>query len=131
MQISVVVTSSPIVKMESETVETEDNSRLTDELKNVIEKSELLADELQSLQSTNSSLKFYTNKLLVKLREFSDHFSDEKPTNKCSVCYMRRRSHAIVPCGHFFCEACVTRCQTRNQCFVCRGEPSGVLKVFG
>ena len=115
--------------METETVEPED-TRLTDELKGVLHKSEALADALQSLQSTNSSLKFYTNKLLVKLREFAEQFSDDKPTHKCSVCYMRERTHAIVPCGHVFCELCVTRCQTRNQCFVCRGEPTGILKVF-
>ena len=109
----------------------EDKARLSDHVKGVLQKSEELADALQSLQSTNQSLKFYANKLLVKLKEFNDDFGDDKPTNKCSVCYMRPRTHALTPCGHLFCELCSVRCQTRNQCLVCRGEPVGVLKIFG
>lgn len=110
---------------------TEDNPRMSDHMKGVLQKSEELSDALQSLQSTNSSLKFYTNKLLVKLKEFTDNFSDNNPTNKCNVCFMRPRTHAMAPCGHLFCELCANRCQTRNQCFICRSEPDGVLKVFG
>ena len=115
--------------MESD--ETEDNSRLCDDLKGVLQKSEQLADALQSLQSTNSSLKFYANKLLVKIKEFTDTFADDKPTSKCHICYIRDKTHALKPCGHTMCELCGTRCQTRNQCFVCRAAPEGVLKVFG
>lgn len=117
---------------EEDTVITEEeNRRLTDELKNVLQKSEALADALQSLQSTNASLKFYSNKLLVKLKEFADNFSDLEPTNKCTVCYIREKTHALAPCGHMLCELCVQRCQTRNRCFVCRGETTGSLKIFG
>ena len=100
----------------------EDTDRLSDHMKSVLRKSDQLADALQSLQSTNQSLKFYTNKLLVKLKEFNDNFSDDTPTNKCGVCYMRNRTHALTPCGHLFCELCVSRCKNRNQCFVCRAE---------
>ena len=118
--------------MESKTDDDSDSElRLSEHMKGVLQKSEELADALQSLQSTNSSLKFYTNKLLVKLKEFNDNFSDTNPTNKCNICFMRDRTHVIRPCGHYFCELCVTRCQTRNQCFVCRAEPKGVVKVFG
>ena len=115
--------------MESE--DTEDDSRLCDEIKGLLHKSEELADALQSLQSTNSSLKFYANKLLVKLKQFTDSFADDKPTTKCHICYVRDKTHAITPCGHTMCELCVTRCQPRNKCFVCRTVPEGVLKVYG
>ena len=43
--------------------------RLADDVKEVLRKSEQLSDALQTLQSTNHSLKFYSNKLLVKLKE--------------------------------------------------------------
>ena len=111
--------------------EEEKETSLGDHLKSVLQKSEELADALQSLQSTNSSLRFYSNKLLVKLKEFTQNFAQDKPTNNCSVCYLRERTHALNPCGHLFCELCVARCQRRNQCFICRGAPDGVLKVFG
>ena len=118
--------------MDSKTEENdEEEIRLGDHLKSVVQKSEELADALQSLQSTNSSLRFYSNKLLVKLKEFTDNFAQDKPTNKCAVCYLRERTHALTPCGHLFCDSCVARCQRRNQCFICRGAPEGVLKVFG
>jgi len=123
--------------MEPEAKEIENESeamptrRLSDDLKAVLQKSEELGDALHSLQSTNSSLKFYANKLLVKLKEFTNQFADDKPTTKCHICYVREKTHALVPCGHSMCELCITRCQTRNRCFVCRGEPTGVLKVFG
>lgn len=117
---------------EESTEEKDDNdTRLCDDIKGVLKKSEELADALQSLQSTNSSLKFYANKLLVKLKEFTDSFADENPTTKCHICYVRDKTHALRPCGHTMCELCITRCQRRNQCFVCRGEPEGVLKIFG
>jgi hypothetical protein len=108
----------------------EDDSRLCDDLKGVLRKSEELADALHSLQSTNSSLKFYANKLLVKLNEFTSNFSDKKPTTKCNICYVRNKTHALIGCGHSMCLPCITRCQTRNQCFVCRAAPEGVLKIF-
>ena len=105
--------------------------RLADDVREVLRKSEQLSDALQTLQSTNHSLKFYSNKLLVKLKEFAEKFGDETPTLKCAICYVRARTHALVPCGHSMCVLCIKRCQDRSRCFVCRGEPTGVLKIFG
>ena len=113
------------------TAETEEKTpRLADDVKEVLRKSEQLSDALQTLQSTNHSLRFYSNKLLVKLKEFTEQFSDETPTRKCAICYVRPRTHALVPCGHSMCDVCIKRCQER-RCFVCRGSPTGVLKIFG
>jgi len=109
----------------------EDDTRFSDDLKAVLRKSEELGDALHSLQSTNTSLKFYASKLIVRLNEFTEQFSDDKPTTQCNICYVREKTHALVPCGHSMCQHCIARCQTRNRCFVCRGEPTGVLKVFG
>ena len=109
----------------------ENNSKLCDDLKGVLRKSEELGDALHSLQSTNSSLKFYVNKLMVKLKEFTDSFADDNPTTKCNICYVRDKTHALVPCGHSMCESCINRCQNRNHCFVCRTAPDGILKIFG
>ena len=116
--------------MESDEPEENSTRRLCDDLKGVLQKSEQLADALQSLQSTNASLKFYANKLMVRIKEFTDTFADDKPTSKCNICYIRDKTHALLNCGHTMCELCVTRCQTRNQCFVCRAAPEGILKVF-
>ena len=103
---------------------------LSDDIKSVLQKSDDLADALQSLQSTVGSLKFYSNKLIVKLRDFAFNFSDDKPTQSCRICYVRNKTHVLVPCGHSMCELCVGRCQRRKQCFVCRGEPTSVLIIF-
>ena len=56
--------------------------------------------------------------------------SDEEvqDSDACSVCMERRKSHVLVPCGHFqFCEDCVRGCTT---CPLCRSDVMQVVRVY-
>ncbi len=46
----------------------------------------------------------------------------------CSVCMERRKSHVLVPCGHFlFCEDCLRGC---TICPLCRADVMQVVRVY-
>jgi hypothetical protein len=47
----------------------------------------------------------------------------------CSICYHNQKSCALVPCGHLFCEDCITSTFTA-VCPVCRREFTAKLGVF-
>ena len=45
----------------------------------------------------------------------------------CPLCFTQPLSHAIIPCGHTFCVACLHRC---DRCGVCRGDILSTQKIF-
>ena len=96
----------------------------------LIEQSHVLHASLNTLISTNSSLRFYANKLLSKMGEFTTHFG-KMDNVKCAICFAEEKTHALIPCGHAMCEQCVLRCTRRNSCFVCRSATENSLKIFG
>lgn len=53
----------------------------------------------------------------------------EKSSNTCSVCYDRKAEVALKPCGHVYCESCVSRIDTR-RCPKCRDLINGQLKLY-
>lgn len=46
----------------------------------------------------------------------------------CGICLTETVTHALVPCGHTYCDGCVRRQQ--RQCFVCRQGATQIIKVF-
>jgi len=46
----------------------------------------------------------------------------------CGICLAEMVTHALVPCGHTYCDGCVRR-QAR-QCFVCRQGASQAIRIF-
>ena len=103
-------------------------TNFTTVIETVLEKTHGLHDALQSLTSTNSSLRFYCKKLLTKLHEFERNFS--KLSEQCTICFEDEKDYVLNPCGHLMCNSCCERCITNNACFVCRAEPDGHIKVF-
>jgi L-lysine 2,3-aminomutase len=53
----------------------------------------------------------------------------EKSSSTCSVCYERQANVALKPCGHVYCEACVSRIHTRT-CPKCRDLINGQIKLY-
>lgn len=53
----------------------------------------------------------------------------EKSSSMCSVCYERQANVALNPCGHVYCEACVSRIYTRT-CPKCRNVIDGRMKLY-
>ena len=91
----------------------------------VKERADQFASRLTDLNNANNELKNQTDKVLKKLLEFKG----KQPKN-CSVCYSREVSHALVPCGHCYCENDSSRALTRNRCPMCRAPVESILRVF-
>ena len=53
----------------------------------------------------------------------------EKSSNTCSICYENKANVALKPCGHVYCETCVSRIDTR-RCPKCRDLIDGQIKLY-
>ena len=99
-------------------------------------------DQLRSIR--DKALEF--DKHLVRVKKYNDDLVQKservlhsvtellgsaKPTAKknCAVCYTRERTHAVLPCGHVFCENCAQRA-ARGRCFNCRQPIQETIRVY-
>lgn len=48
--------------------------------------------------------------------------------HQCGVCYDRKISHALVPCGHCFCLVCIE--SSGRCCPICRDVPENLLAIY-
>ncbi|XP_020571479.1 TNF receptor-associated factor 6-like [Phalaenopsis equestris] len=56
---------------------------------------------------------------------------EEEEAALCSVCAVRRKGAAFIPCGHTFCRVCSRALSTGGRrCPVCNGGISDVLDIF-
>ena len=46
----------------------------------------------------------------------------------CSICYENKINCANIPCGHTFCERCVSKGD--NKCAMCREPVHNYLKIY-
>jgi hypothetical protein len=49
---------------------------------------------------------------------------------QCTICYTQDVTSALVPCGHMFCEQCLSNLSNDNKCFICRRRSSRILRLF-
>ena len=108
---------------------TDEKSNFTQSVENVLKETSDLHNALQSLTSTNSSLRFYCKKLLGKIGAFNKDFA--KMSQLCNICFESDRRHCLVPCGHLMCLSCCERCISNEACFICRAKPDAFMKIFG
>lgn len=59
--------------------------------------------------------------------------TEANPALLCFTCHESQITHCFSPCGHSFCEKCVSRINMYSNnaiCFMCRGKVSGKIKLF-
>lgn len=51
---------------------------------------------------------------------------------QCSICMENQINTAFIPCGHTFCDRCITNNirMRGNSCFVCRRKVVNSLKIY-
>lgn len=49
---------------------------------------------------------------------------------QCNICYTSNTSCALVPCGHMYCDNCISNISHENKCFTCRKRSTRILKLF-
>lgn len=55
------------------------------------------------------------------------------PTLLCFTCHERQITHCFAPCGHSFCETCVSRVTVGKAnaiCFMCRANVTEKIKLY-
>ena len=78
---------------------------------------------------TNEELSRDRNELI----ETREHIEEMHETFKCKICLTNGFDHALVPCGHTLCEACVDQlkgARSRFDCPFCRQPVETALKLF-
>lgn len=59
--------------------------------------------------------------------------SEINPALLCFTCNENQITHCFNPCGHSFCENCVSRVNVNSfnaTCFMCRAKVSGKIKIY-
>lgn len=59
-----------------------------------------------------------------------DEIKDENQSDNCIICFTNKRTHLLVPCGHFlYCQICVHNI-SKKKCAMCRQPFSGIQRVY-
>lgn len=61
------------------------------------------------------------------VEDLRDEAESEASKKNCPVCWERVSTHACVPCGHMYCERCVS---TLHVCASCRGDVRQKIKIY-
>jgi len=81
-------------------------------------------DEIEHLKEDNTQTIPENNEIENKEQE-----TDPPEGNECVICQERKRTYAIIPCGHYCCcEECVT--QLKGICPVCRDNFLTTCRIF-
>ncbi len=55
---------------------------------------------------------------------------EQQLRNPCNICYLREVNRLVAPCGHTFCDVCLTNLTNVPRCFVCRANIATVFPMF-
>lgn len=91
--------------------------------------------ELQcKLDTTNSHLSIYREFLQNGTKEM---LGENATPGNCTICYERKPTHCLVPCGHIFCDECIRKTDneinynlTTYNCMTCRQRVEKKIKVY-
>lgn len=73
--------------------------------------------ELKKIQSDNEN----------KLIQLSLQQNIDNDINKCSICYEHNISKCCIPCGHTYCNNCIT---ITNNCYICRSRIQQKINIY-
>jgi hypothetical protein len=95
-------------------------------LKKLKEKADEFAVKIGDLNELNNAARERTEALRIAMDDFRG-----KPYASCPVCMVvTPPTHALLGCGHAFCEECAQRQLTRNRCYICRARIESIVRIF-
>lgn len=68
-------------------------------------------------------------RLIRKITNISRRVNDGR-LPQCNICYTNEIKSALVPCGHMFCEQCLSNLSNDHKCFTCRKRSSRILRLY-
>jgi hypothetical protein len=119
-------------------IETIDRDRVNDEADEILRDLKSAHDDMDRvIQSTVDRLRCVGESITSKLKENYDWVRGNSTllgiqcatSTRCPVCLVHQVNMFIDPCGHTFCDACMSKCGD-NECCVCRGFIKAKRKLF-
>lgn len=89
-----------------------------DEIPEKLKKFQLLMTQIRTIRSIMRSARF---------RDSTDGGSD---LPVCKICYTHEVKSALVPCGHMFCEECLSNLPGDQKCFTCRRKARQIIRLY-
>lgn len=83
-------------------------------------------EKLKRFQYLSSQMRIIRK--IAKATRTTEAQSGEMP--QCNICYTQSVTCALVPCGHMFCDSCLSNISHDNKCFACRRRSTRILRLF-
>ena len=85
-----------------------------------------IPEKLKRFQYLSSQIRVIRK--IAKLTRTTETNSGEMP--QCNICFTQSVTCALVPCGHMFCDSCLSNISHDNKCFSCRRRSTRILHLF-
>ena len=83
-----------------------------------------IPEKLKRFQYLTSQIRF-----IRKITNISRRLNDKR-LPECNICFTNEATSALVPCGHMFCNHCLSNLSSDHKCFTCRRRSSKVLALY-
>lgn len=83
-----------------------------------------IPEKLKRFQYLTSQIRF-----IRKITNISQRSNDGR-LPQCNICFTNEVTSTLVPCGHMFCDQCLSNLSSDNKCFTCRRRSSRVLRLY-
>ena len=95
-----------------------------------------IEDKINHFQKKHQECQLSMNEQNTLLKEIVDQTNNEQEDRNdketCKVCLVNKRSHVVLPCGHYcLCKVCAEEInKTTRQCPICRTEDVSFKKLY-
>lgn len=83
-----------------------------------------IPEKLKRFQYLTSQIR-----VIRKITNISNRVNDGR-LPQCNICYTNEVTSALVPCGHMFCDQCLSNLSNDHKCFTCRRRSSRILRLY-
>ncbi len=117
---------SNLIKQTEKIVQENDGNNVENSMREYLDKfisKQELTDKILKYQELYQRCQF--NKMILDMMNQKQQANQ----NTCKICYTNSIDHAIIPCGHTFCQTCISQA-VLSTCPVCRGSIDKKQKIF-
>lgn len=68
-------------------------------------------------------------RIIRKITNISRRLNDRR-LPECNICFTNEVTSALVPCGHMFCNHCLSNLSSDHKCFTCRRRSTKIVALY-